>query len=164
MMEQIPRYWQRHGARRPFPPLYEAVKAYGRENVEYFAPRFEKDNQCPWCGGEVNNKRRRYCCDECRRHFENVTVWHRGRDPYSLRMIFRDGFTCQDCGVFHAFVNEHGMTIPIDDGQLEVHHILPVSMGGGDEPQNLVTLCKDCHKKRHIRLKDAGGDERGGAA
>lgn len=41
------------------------------------------------------------------------------------------------------------MPIPIDDGQLEVHHILPVSKGGGDEQKNLITLCKKCHKKRH---------------
>lgn len=142
-------YWELHGKRRPFPALYVAKELYGEEAVAYFAPHYEKDNQCPWCGGEVNNKRRRFCCDECRRHFENITVWNRGRDPYSLRMEYRDNFTCQDCGEFHAHVNKHGMPLPIDDGQLEVHHIKPVCMGGGDEPENLVTLCKVCHQRRH---------------
>ena len=41
------------------------------------------------------------------------------------------------------------MPLPIDDGQLEVHHITPVCVGGGDEPENLVTLCKECHQQRH---------------
>lgn len=147
------KYWEIHNTRRPFPPLYEAVKMYGSENVYFFAPIYEKENQCPWCGGEVNNKRRRFCSNECRQHFNNVTVWNRGRDAYSLRILYRDNFTCQDCGEFHAFINEHGMPIPIDDGELEVHHIKPVSEGGGDEQQNLVTLCKECHKKRHRKLK-----------
>lgn len=125
---------------------------YGAENVYYPCPVYEKENQCPWCGKEVNNKRRRYCSDECRERFAWFTVWNRGRDPYSLRMLYRDNFTCQDCGEFRAFINEHGMTIPIDCG-LEVHHIVPVSDGGGDEPANLVTLCVECHKRRHGRSK-----------
>lgn len=148
------RYWQCHGKRRPFPSLYEAMKQFGEDSIAFYAPTYEKDNQCPWCGGEVNNKRRRFCRDECRQAFANATVWNRGRDSYSLRMLYRDKFTCQDCGEFHGFVNSYGMTIPIDDGNLEVHHIVPVSHGGGDEPSNLVTLCKNCHRERHRLLKE----------
>ena len=33
--------------------------------------------------------------------------------------------------------------------QLEVHHIVFRSVGGSDEPENLITLCKDCHKDLH---------------
>lgn len=36
---------------------------------------------------------------------------------------------------------------------MEVHHILPVAQGGGDEAQNLVSLCRNCHQKRHRNLK-----------
>ena len=87
-----------------------------------------------------------------------MTVWYRGRDAYSLRMIFRDNFTCQDCGAFHACVNQFGMIIPIDDGQIEVHHIVPVADGGGDEPSNLVTLCRACHMARHRLLRSKKSD------
>lgn len=148
------RYWERNGKRRPFPPLYEAIKNYGAENVLYPAPQYAEKNQCPWCGKEVTNRRRRYCSNDCRQAFSNATVWHRGRDAYSLRILYRDHFTCQDCGKFHAFINNYSMVIPIDDGKLEVHHILPVSFGGGDEPNNLLTLCKDCHKERHRSLRE----------
>jgi 5-methylcytosine-specific restriction protein A len=143
------KYWQRNGTRRPLPSLWEAVQAYGRDNVYFDSPKYVDDRYCPWCGKLVTNKRRTYCTDECRQSYANMTVWHRGRGPYSLRILFRDNFTCQDCGEFHAHKNEHGIYVPIDDGQLEVHHILPVSEGGGDEQQNLVTLCKKCHKARH---------------
>lgn len=150
-------YWEIHGTRRPFPSLYKARELYGEDAVAYYKPQFEKGGQCPWCGGPVTRKRRRFCSDECRQQFDNATVWNRGRDPYSLRMIYRDNFTCQDCGAFHAMVNSHGMTIPIDDGELQVHHIVPVCDGGGDEPSNLVTLCRACHKKRHDIMKKGEG-------
>lgn len=64
------------------------------------------------------------------------------------------GFICQDCGEFHAFHNEHGVFVPIDDGKLNVHHIVPVKDGGGNEPSNLITLCIECHMKRHRRRKE----------
>lgn len=152
-MSVCKRYWELHGKRRPFPPLYEAVKMYGAENVFFDKPQYEKAGQCPWCGGEVKNKRRRFCSDACRAQFDNLTVWNRGRDPYSLRILYRDNFTCQDCGEFHAYINRHGMAIPIDDGNMEVHHIRPVALGGGDAPQNLVSLCHSCHQKRHKEMK-----------
>lgn len=143
--------WQLDGKRRPFPSLSNAIKLYGEENVFFRKPHYVESGFCPWCGKPVSNKRRTYCNDKCRWEFDCSTVWHRGRDPYSLRILYRDNFTCQDCGEFHAYKNKHGVFIPIDDGNLEVHHIIFVSDGGGDEQQNLVTLCKTCHRKRHSK-------------
>lgn len=147
--------WQIDGKRRPFPSLEKAVKAYGSQNVFFNKPQYVENGICPWCGKVVTNKRRTYCNDKCSRHFNNLTVWHRGRDAYSLRILYRDNFTCQDCGEFHAYKNEHGIYIPIDDGNLEVHHIIPVSMGGDDYQGNLITLCKTCHKIRHDTMRRA---------
>ena len=50
------------------------------------------------------------------------------------QILLRDHFRCQECGYFK---------------HLEVHHIVPKSKGGGDNPENLVTLCTRCHKKVH---------------
>lgn len=36
----------------------------------------------------------------------------------------------------------------------EVHHKKPRRDGGGDEPENLVTLCEECHGERDV---NAGG-------
>ena len=43
---------------------------------------------------------------------------------------------------------------PLSDGKLDIHHIVPVSQGGGDEPSNLITLCRECHKKRHKEAEE----------
>lgn len=138
--------------RRPFPPLYGARKKWG-ERIFYPQPNYASAGCCRWCGKRLSGRRKSFCSDECSKHFNDITVWHRGRDPYSLRILYRDNFTCQDCGEFHAFRNEHGFYIPIDDGRLQVHHIKFVCNGGGDEPENLVTLCVECHKKRHKEAK-----------
>nr|DAT25387.1 MAG TPA: NinG recombination protein [Caudoviricetes sp.] len=144
------KYWERNGARRPFPPITEARKQWG-ERVFYPQPQYVAPKHCRWCGKELSGRRTSFCSNECSRAFNNMTVWNRGRDSYSLRILYRDNFTCQDCGEFNAYKNEHGIYIPIDNGNLNVHHIKFVCNGGGDEPENLITLCKNCHKKRHKR-------------
>lgn len=32
------------------------------------------------------------------------------------------------------------------------NRLKPVSEGGGDEPENLITLCKNCHKEIHREM------------
>lgn len=39
----------------------------------------------------------------------------------------------------------------------EVHHIVPLSRGGTTTKANLITLCEDCHNKRHAHLHKARG-------
>lgn len=48
-------------------------------------------------------------------------------------ILRRDGFTCRYCGA------------KAPDVTLTVDHVLAVALGGGDEPQNLVTACADCN-------------------
>ena len=50
------------------------------------------------------------------------------------QVLERDGWRCQDCGAAK---------------DLQVHHMKPRSQLGGDVTQNLITLCADCHQKRH---------------
>lgn len=137
--------------RRPLPSMWNAQKMFGHDNVYHNKPQYVADGLCPWCGEKVENKRRVYCSDECRTHFNNLTVWWRGRGTYSTHILYRDNFTCQNCGTFHAAKNEHGIRVPVSDGCLHVHHIKYVSDGGGDEPANLMTLCEDCHKLFHSK-------------
>lgn len=52
-------------------------------------------------------------------------------------VLNRDNYTCQICKK-----NKSGII-------LEVHHKVFKSNGGSDEPENLVTLCENCHSKIH---------------
>ena len=46
----------------------------------------------------------------------------------------RDGYKCQICG---------------RGANLVCHHIHPIGLGGSSHPNNLQTLCKDCHDRIH---------------
>ena len=71
-------------------------------------------------------------------------------DQYNVRqyVLHRDGYTCRCCGA-------HGtskMSV-----KLHVHH-LESRKTGGNAPDNLITLCEDCHKGYHagrIKLPNA---------
>ncbi|MGW2539328.1 HNH endonuclease [Kitasatospora sp. NPDC001574] len=49
------------------------------------------------------------------------------------RILARDRFRCQLCGARE---------------RLEVDHLVPVARGGSWEPDNLWTLCRDCHRRK----------------
>ena len=56
------RDWEIKGTRRPFPPLYEAVKAYG-ERIYYGCPNYVEPKHCKWCGKPLTGRRTSFCCD-----------------------------------------------------------------------------------------------------
>lgn len=60
---------------------------------------------------------------------------------YNIRqyVLYRDGYTCQCCG-------EH--TTTRKQVKLHIHH-LESRKTGGNAPDNLITLCEDCHKGYH---------------
>nr|DAG74999.1 MAG TPA: hypothetical protein [Caudoviricetes sp.] len=49
------RYWERNGTRRPFSPLYEAMKAYG--DVMYKVPEYVEPKHCKRHGKEKHEFR-----------------------------------------------------------------------------------------------------------
>jgi 5-methylcytosine-specific restriction endonuclease McrA len=51
-------------------------------------------------------------------------------------ILARDGWRCQCCGSSY---------------NLHVHHVTPRGRGGDDAPENLITLCADCHSALHAR-------------
>ena len=38
---------------------------------------------------------------------------------------------------------------------LHVHHLRPREYGGGDEPENLIVLCPNCHAVAHKILRES---------
>jgi 5-methylcytosine-specific restriction endonuclease McrA len=54
------------------------------------------------------------------------------------QVLERDGWRCQTCGSMQ---------------HLQVHHLKRRSQAGGDEEQNLITLCAECHEHAHRKAK-----------
>lgn len=57
------------------------------------------------------------------------------------RIRNRDNQKCQNCG-------QKGV-------ELHVHHVVPLSDGGSNDPSNLTTLCVECHNAIHHDNKTA---------
>jgi len=55
-------------------------------------------------------------------------------------VLDRDDHTCQYCGV-------RGVTMHID-------HIMPISRGGSNHPDNLVTACEACNSRKHAKTPE----------
>lgn len=136
--------------RKPLIPLYRAVREYGFQPVK--RPTYTQNGCCQWCGNTLPPRRKSFCCEECSKEYWDIVAFKRSRSGYSNHIVWRDNCTCQDCGAFLAYQNDHGIYIPLGINA-EVHHILPVSMGGTDDPKNLITLCHNCHVKRHKMMK-----------
>jgi predicted transcriptional regulator len=97
---------------------YRATSEY-RENLSK-AMRGESNGQ--WRGG--------ICPTDARlKHWS----WKQAR----AACYERDNWTCQDCGVKCR-----------NKVRIQAHHIIARRDGGGDELENLVTLCASCHRKR----------------
>lgn len=60
------------------------------------------------------------------------------------RILERDGYLCVEC------MRDGRVTLATD-----VDHRTPKSKGGTDDPDNLQSLCADCHKAKTVR--DSGG-------
>lgn len=69
------------------------------------------------------------------------------RKSISRRLRFevmkRDGHTCRYCGA------------SAPEARLTVDHVIPVALGGGDEPSNLVTACDLCNGGKSSSSPDA---------
>lgn len=55
----------------------------------------------------------------------------------------RDNHTCQSCGAKAPHV------------KLQPDHVIPVALGGSDDPSNLQTLCEDCNSGKSATPPDA---------
>lgn len=65
-----------------------------------------------------------------------------------FEVLRRDKHTCQYCG----------RSAP--DVAIEVDHLVPVSLGGTDEPSNLVTACEQCNRGKSSVPADSETVER----
>lgn len=146
--------------RKPLIPLSEAQKKYGTDNTTFIRPQYVEDGHCQWCGKLITVKRRKsFCSKECSHAFNIATspVYYANqgsRGGYANHILRRDNYTCQKCGKFHGLINKHGIKLPTTDGKLEIHHKQQVQYGGDDSPDNLTTLCKECHKDVHKERYD----------
>lgn len=112
-----------------------------RSKVEAFRKKHGR-KACWWCTGEVPKKCRTRCASkECASMISLLVYWQD-----SVSSVFRrDNGKCVLCSA-----SNDGRT------RFEVDHIIPVSLGGTGDLNNLRLLCLACHKAATARLRKMG--------
>lgn len=89
-------------------------------------------------------------CDEHKKQ-ESKNYERFKRDKYHDKRYGNDWRKLRDIYVKeHPFCEEcykNGRLVPVE----EVHHIIPLKEGGKHSIDNLVSLCRSCHAKKHRR-------------
>lgn len=115
---------------------------------------------------------RRWPCGERLKEPRNPRYAHRLKVRQLVRRAIyeRDNWTCQRCGLFFAERPEkikHAPSIGVRQQPtrrspfnwktvwLEVHHIIPYSLGGANTKRNLVALCSTCNSSIGTRRVSA---------
>jgi len=121
------------------------------------APLFVESGLCQWCNKVLTGRARFYCspkniwekeqgASNCAISFLN---WWCSRPAYVRATFIKDNFTCQNCG-FQP-MREDKPWLP-DISKLEADHIVPMAKGGLTEISNLQTLCRDCNRRKGIKV------------
>ena len=105
---------------------------------------------CGWpgCPGLVTESRERFC-EVHKREYDDE--YDRARPPAARRgygaawrrlrrAILAERPLCEEC-------LKLGRIVPAT----EVHHIVPLRLGGTNDPSNLQALCKPCHSRKTMR-------------
>lgn len=108
------------------------------------------------CGRLCENGEQ-YCCEHkqvANKHYNQYQrdptsnkrygrAWKRIRDRY-----IKAHPLCEEC-------QKNGVLTTAE----EVHHILPLSRGGGNDSSNLMSLCKSCHSRITVEMGDRWGKQ-----
>ena len=128
----------------------------GRDNYGWYYnfTGHETRGHCFWCGENVKG---RYCSPQHKylyltfyhRNEAVINVYHRIYDP------IRRAYICENCGK--------------NNNDIHIHHIIPINNDNRNwnkrnTPDNLIGICKDCHKKIHsykcIKAKEKNDTKR----
>jgi len=116
----------------------ECREKYYKEFKNKYVPKFNKTVivKCEICKNEFNKTAKYHVCcsDECREIYKT-----RNLSAGRFLIFNRDSFTCIYCG--RSSIE--------DNVKLHVDHIVPISKGGKNTADNLVTCCKDCNLEKH---------------
>lgn len=114
--------------------------AHGRPLLDYQNPK-----RCPTCE-EVFASPAGMKAHHKIAHAESIADSRRLSRSLRRQVIERDGQQCQRCGVDVTPTGESGP-------DFQLHHVVPFAAGGPDHPDNLITLCSDCHTTAHARMR-----------
>lgn len=127
-----------------------------RDFDDYDKPQCRKRSfhTCENCGKRFHHpQRRRFCSPACK------IAWYRGANTYNYlgeeaREFPRDLIWLTFWIERAALIRERdkvcrhcGKTVAQNGRALDVHHIIPYRLSKDNSPENLIALCRSCHRR-----------------
>ena len=103
------------------------------------ARREQKEKICKLCGSKYtsSSSHSKYCSKSCKQ--KDYRLKQKSNNVYDRQLLDTLGeYSCEIC--------------QWDEAPRDVHHITPVSQGGKNEINNLITLCPNHHRMVHRNL------------
>ena len=114
------------------------------------------DKPCSWPGCPNLTKAGQTYCSE---HMKQMNQQYEryGRDPSVRRHYGKQWRKVRSIYIkAHPYCEEcykNGVMVPAE----QVHHVKPLSEGGTNDFENLMSLCKSCHSRIHAERGDRWG-------
>lgn len=112
---------------------------------------------CETCGETCNKASRRFCSRECK------VEWYRGTNVYNYvggraGRHYASSFWLERASSVRERdrVCRHCGASPETVGTLHVHHVIPRRLSHDDSLDNLIALCRRCHKKAEDAIRRNG--------
>ena len=128
-------------------------------------PEYQEDGHCRVCGTKLVGRQQAFCSSFPRDRRGRPCWPDDGSTPccHLWRMRFQSvsrarryvyahaGYACQSCGMVARSPLVTGGPEQADPSLLAMDHIIPLSSGGDDHPDNLQALCQSCHAEKTAR-------------
>ncbi|EGQ8195940.1 HNH endonuclease [Vibrio parahaemolyticus] len=129
------------GQDKLFPKANETIK----ESQAEYKVNFENEvNESLDDSSENRQRRLASRANKPKVVYRLVQDYHRDPDIVAEALYRAEGF-CEKCKAKAPFIKRSN-----GESYLEVHHIIPLSKGGLDSLENVISLCPNCHREIHF--------------
>lgn len=129
------------GQDKLFPKANETIK----ESQAEYKVNFENEvNESLDDSSENRQRRLASRANKPKVVYRLVQDYHRDPDIVAEALYRAEGF-CEKCKAKAPFIKRSN-----GEPYLEVHHIIPLSKGGLDSLENVISLCPNCHREIHF--------------
>ena len=137
--------WMNKGDDLSLDLLLKAIEDYVSTSLQEFNKNFNDEVASALA---VSPSERRKRLENAEKYPQKVTVamsvYKKNPDVVAEALIRAKG-CCEGCEKSAPFVRKKD-----NSPYLEVHHIIPLSVGGEDTLDNVIALCPNCHREKHF--------------
>ncbi|HAS6343122.1 TPA: hypothetical protein I7243_07315 [Vibrio vulnificus] len=128
--------------------LLNAVESYLSISLHELNEKFNDEVNRSLSINPSERRKRLESADKYPKKIIVSTVFYKRNPDVVAEALIRAKGVCECCKEFAPFTRKKD-----NSPYLEVHHIVPLAVGGEDTLNNVIALCPNCHREKHFGLK-----------